>query len=132
MQAPGTVLLIESDEGVRTRVHESLEVRGHTIIDGTRGDQAHDMTVATHPDLVLLDVDIPYMLPANIVDEIRNDERTAQVPIILLGADHMLSVGMAGAVDSLEKPLRTAALIARVEMGLELKRLREEVRRDQE
>jgi diguanylate cyclase (GGDEF)-like protein len=132
MQAPGTVLLIEPDDALRQRVHESLEVRGHTIIDAARGDAVHDMTIAMHPDLVLLDVDIPNVLPESVVNEIRADERTAEVPIILLGADHMLSVDMADAVDSLEKPLRTAALIARVEMGLELKRLRDEVRREHE
>jgi len=129
MQAPGTVLLIETDEAVREHVHESLELRGHTIIDGTRGDLAHDMTVATHPDLVMLDVDIPNCVSDIVVSEIRADERTAEVPIILIGVDHMMSAGLANAVDSLDKPLNTSALVARVETGLELRRLRELVDR---
>jgi len=80
------------------------------------------------PHLVLLDLMMPGMNGYDVLEHLRADERTRDVPVILVTA----AGGMAdeercleqGAVDYIAKPIRVRVLLARVATHVELQRAR--------
>jgi len=82
------------------------------------------------PDLVLSDVMMPRLDGFGLLRELRNDERTRTIPVILLSAragEESAIEGLdAGADDYLAKPFSARELLARVRTHLELARARRE------
>jgi signal transduction histidine kinase len=85
---------------------------------------------AARPDLVLSDVMMPGLDGFELLRELRADERTRTVPVILLSAragEESAVEGLhAGADDYLVKPFSARELLARVQTHIDLARLRQE------
>ncbi|MGH9901116.1 MAG: hybrid sensor histidine kinase/response regulator, partial [Pyrinomonadaceae bacterium] len=85
------------------------------------------------PDLVLTDVMMPRLDGFGLLRELRADERTKTVPVILLsaraGEESRVEGLEAGADDYLVKPFGARELLARVESHLKLQRVRREAER---
>src|SRR5256885_2264886 len=85
---------------------------------------------AAPPDLVLTDVMMPVLDGFGLLRELRADERTRTIPIILLsaraGEESAVEGLQAGADDYLVKPFSARELLARVRTHLELAQLRRE------
>ena len=85
---------------------------------------------AAPPDLVLSDIMMPGMDGFELLRELRADERTRTVPVVLLsaraGEESAVEGLQAGADDYLVKPFSARELLARVRTHLELARLRRE------
>jgi signal transduction histidine kinase len=85
---------------------------------------------AAPPDLVLSDIMMPGMDGFELLRELRADERTRTVPVVLLsaraGEESAVEGLQAGADDYLVKPFSARELLARVGTHLELARLRRE------
>jgi diguanylate cyclase (GGDEF)-like protein len=127
MNVPGTVLLVGHDDSVAKNVHSELESRGHVVLLADHQASMHDLTITTHPDIVVIDADIPNAGTHRILSDMRRDDRTADVPVVVLGAsDGATSWGTV--VDTVEKPIVPGVLASRVEVGLEMHRLRQELR----
>lgn len=82
------------------------------------------------PDLVLTDVMMPQLDGFGLLRELRADERTRTVPVILLsaraGEESRLEGLAAGADDYLVKPFGARELLARVEAAIRLAQVRNE------
>jgi putative two-component system response regulator len=77
------------------------------------------------PDLILLDIMMPGMSGYEVADQLRQDSRTRDIPIIFLTAmasteDEIHGLEL-GAADYITKPIRPALVLARVETQLKLK-----------
>jgi putative two-component system response regulator len=86
------------------------------------------------PDLILLDVMMPLMSGYEVLDRLRAEAATRDIPVIFITAmnsedDEQRGLAM-GAVDYITKPLRQAIVLARVHTHLELKQARERLQRD--
>ncbi len=82
-----------------------------------------------HPDLILLDVMMPEMDGYEVLEQLRRDPVTREIPVIFLTAlsetaeeERGLELG---AADYITKPIRPAVLLARVRTQLEVKQARE-------
>jgi diguanylate cyclase (GGDEF)-like protein len=127
MNVPGTVLLVGHDESIARNVHSELESRGHVVLLADHSASMHDLTITTHPDIIVIDADIPNAGSHRILSDMRRDDRTAEVPVLMLGGgDAMTTWG--AVVDTVEKPIVPGVLASRVEVGLEMHRLRQELR----
>jgi len=86
------------------------------------------------PDLVLLDVMMPGMSCYEVLEQLRADPRTRDIPVIFTTAMNAVEDEqrglVLGAVDYITKPLRPAIVLARVHTHLELKHARDLLRRD--
>ncbi|MDC4224970.1 MAG: ATP-binding protein [Candidatus Manganitrophus sp.] len=105
----------------------ALDGRGGRRRDGSALEAARECK----PDLVLSDVMMPGMNGFQLLQALRADPRTREVPIILLsaraGEESRVEGLEAGADDYLMKPFSARELMARVGAHLELARLRREV-----
>jgi putative two-component system response regulator len=86
------------------------------------------------PDLILLDVMMPQVSGYEVLERLRAEPLTRDIPVIFITAmnsedDEQRGLVM-GAVDYITKPLRQAIVLARVHTHLELKQARERLQRD--
>ena len=82
-----TVLVVDDDDSVREITQLALEVvAGWRILAADRGAAALEIARAERPDAVLLDVMMPEMDGPTTFRHLRGDERTRDIPVILLTA----------------------------------------------
>jgi signal transduction histidine kinase len=100
------------------------------------GVEALEAARASVPDLLLTDVMMPRMDGFSLIRELRADERTAALPIVLLSAragEESTADGLRGGADDyLVKRFSASALVIRVEAQLSAARLRATLRRTAE
>ena len=113
------VLLLEDDDSLRRLLTHKLESSGYetTALSDGRKCWAFLNDEET-PDLVLLDVMVPGLDGFRLLGRIRNDDRLADVPVIVLTArdreEDIVKGFDLGADDYVTKPFSPAALVARV------------------
>jgi two-component system cell cycle response regulator len=84
MSEPPTILIADDSRLVRTTLARLLEARGYRVVTAADGVQAIEVIWATRPHLVLLDVEMPRMNGYQVARLLRNDPRTAHLPIVML------------------------------------------------
>lgn len=118
-------ILIVDD--VNENLHTLLNIlRGkYAIQAATSGSKA--LEIASHvppPDLILLDILMPEMDGYQVLQKLRNQAATADIPVIFVtaaGENQDAARGYAlGAADYVAKPVVAEILLARVEAHLEL------------
>ncbi len=97
------------------------------------GQQALDIVENNPPDLVLLDVMMPKISGFEVCKRIKNDPKTAEIPIIMVTAlSEMGDIERAissGTDDFLSKPVNKWELLTRVRTMLKLKHLTDQLER---
>jgi len=105
-----TVLYIEDNIG-NVRLLERLLAHRPSIelITTLKGSQGFELALQHQPDLILLDVHMPDLSGFDVLTQLRDDERTASIPVVMLSADasheQVQRFADAGARDYLTKPL---------------------------
>ena len=113
------VLLLEDDDSLRRLLTQKLESSGYETTALSDGRECWAfLNDEEPPDLVLLDVMVPGLDGFRLLGRIRNDDRLADVPVIVLtarGREEDIVKGFdLGADDYVTKPFSPAALVARV------------------
>jgi twitching motility two-component system response regulator PilG len=110
------VLVVDDSATVRRMVTLALERLGCEVITAAAGLEALGAMSHATPDLVLLDIGLPNLDGHQICRAIRRNERTRDVPVVMLtGRDGLmdrLRGKMAGASEYLSKPFDPQALTA--------------------
>src|SRR5690606_34542241 len=83
-QSP-VVLIIEDDEDVRYYRKESLKGY-YQEIEATNGKDGWQKALFHHPDLVVSDVQMPYLNGMEFAQKLAQDKRTKHIPVVLLTA----------------------------------------------
>ncbi|MBS0419973.1 MAG: EAL domain-containing protein [Proteobacteria bacterium] len=127
------ILLADDNVDLNRYLARLLEPH-YEVLSVFDGQSALEEARAKLPDLILSDVMMPRLDGFGLLRQLRADERTRQLPIILLSAragDEASAAGLdVGADDYLVKPFSARELLARVRAHLELKRRRGELERD--
>ena len=114
----GYILVVDDEPAISEMISTSLEMAGFNVKLSANGALAHQMIVNDRPDLVLLDWMMPMMSGIELTRKLKRDERTADIPVILLTArsdeDDRISGLDAGADDYVVKPFSPRELIARI------------------
>ena len=114
----GKVLAVDDDRNAVDILQRLLEKEGFDVRGARSGREALDLLATELVDVILLDVMMPEMDGFAVCAELKRDERTRNIPIILLTAkDDMETrvVGMRlGVSEFLTKPINKLELFARV------------------
>jgi DNA-binding response OmpR family regulator len=114
-----TVLVADDDEDILELVAFRLERAGYEVITARDGTEALAAARERRPDLAVLDVMMPGMTGYDVTRELRGDDATRGIPVILLTArvqEADVNRGFeAGADDYLRKPFSPQELRARVQ-----------------
>lgn len=113
------VLVADDDEDIRELVKFRLERSGYRVVEARDGAEALEQAIAKAPALAILDVMMPVLDGYEVTRRIREDPRTARLPVILLTAraqEADVARGFdVGADDYLRKPFSPQELGARVQ-----------------
>jgi len=110
------VLLAEDDETISEPLSRALRREGYSVDVAEDGRAALTSTEGEAPDLVILDIGLPYLDGLEVCRRIRQEGLTSPVLILTARGDEVDTVvGLdAGADDYVTKPFRLAELLARV------------------
>jgi diguanylate cyclase (GGDEF)-like protein len=118
-------LLMMDDEPLNIQTLYRSFAADHQVFIATTGEQALALCASKHPDLILLDVEMPGMDGYEVCRRLKADTATRDVPVIFVTA-HNDEVSEAraldaGAVDFITKPVNPRIVRARVKTHLTLK-----------
>jgi two-component system cell cycle response regulator len=120
--ARARVLIAEDSPMQRACVADLLRTEGLEVHEAPDGRIALDLCRILRPDLLLLDLDLPRLMGAQVLARVRADRHIRATPVVVLTADERESTVSAafdaGASDFVAKPARPAELVARVRRAL--------------
>ena len=109
------IFIIEDEEKIRLELSTFLNRYGYETSYSTDFENIVDISLKEEPDIILLDINLPYYDGYYICREIR---RKSNVPIIVVTSrnsevDELMSMNL-GADDFITKPYNTQILLARI------------------
>ena len=82
----GVILAADDDDDILDLVCLTLEQVGHTMLRASDGDEALELARRHKPDVCILDVVMPKRTGVQVVEVLRGEPETADIPILLLTA----------------------------------------------
>ena len=79
-----TVLIVEDDSTTRSLLIRSFEAKNYIVFDVQNGNDVYDTASAILPDLIVLDIVLPDKDGWAALDDLKADEETANIPVIIL------------------------------------------------
>jgi diguanylate cyclase (GGDEF)-like protein len=112
------ILIADDEPNVRQLLELVLRGQGYEVALATNGAQLVRMAQERVPDLVLVDLMMPQLDGYEAIRQLRNDTRTAHLPMLILTAKSTLEdvvIGFeTGADDYITKPFNIPELLARI------------------
>ena len=127
------VLIVDDDPRVAVLLNDLLEQEGYEVVSVGDGGSALEMLQSFEPDLVISDVVIPVIDGIKLCRHIKNEPRTASIPVLLIsGLRNALEDSIegltAGADDYLNLPFRNEELLVKVARLAERRRVEQHYR----
>src|SRR5687767_7506805 len=94
-QAEGThmlnkkVLLVEDNEDNRVVYSTILQYFGYAVVEAADGREGIRMAQEHHPDIILMDISIPFLDGWQATQQLKGDVATSTIPVIALTAHAM-------------------------------------------
>ena len=114
-----TVLVIDDDREVIDLIEPTLKDAGYRVRVAKNADQGFTLLTSDIVDLILLDVQLPGLSGFKFIEILKQEPRTAALPVLMLTSRKSESdkvTGLhAGADDYLTKPFSMRELLARVQ-----------------
>lgn len=80
------VLVADDEIHIIHVVAIKLRNNGYEVIAANNGAEAYDLACREKPDVVVTDYQMPLMTGIELITKMREDERTKEIPVILLTA----------------------------------------------
>jgi len=113
-----TILVVDDETEICDLVSYNLSREGYKVVAENDGQAGLERVFASPPDLLVLDLLLPKLSGLEVLDAIRSEPRTKQLPVLVLTArstemDKLVGFER-GADDYLTKPFSPKELVARV------------------
>src|SRR5512138_1721335 len=127
------ILIVDDEPFNVDYLEQEIEDLDYDTASAVNGQDALDQVQADAPDLILLDIMMPILDGFAVLERLKTNPATRDIPVIIISASHDLHSVVRGiqlgAEDYLPKPFEPVLLRARISSSLEKKRLRDEHRR---
>ena len=115
----GPILVVEDVPNILNLLAVTLRFKGYPVVTAANGQEALEKIAQERPALVITDILMPKMDGFTLVQNLRTDPQTNQIPLIFLSAtyvtpeDRQFALSL-GAVKFLEKPVDTEEFLLTV------------------
>ncbi|MCF8092200.1 MAG: response regulator transcription factor [Desulfotignum sp.] len=121
-----TILIVDDEEDIVELIRYNLKSEGYTILTAGTGEQAIKIARQSRPDLIVLDLMLPGIDGLEVTRYLKNNDQTAQIPIVMVtakGEESDVVTGLElGANDYISKPFSPRELQARIRAILRRRR----------
>jgi DNA-binding response OmpR family regulator len=111
-------LVADDDSLMRTLTTHAVRERGHEVVEASDGEQALHIFDAEHPQLVIIDWNMPSLTGVDVCRRIRESEWSRETFVVMLTArdagEDLLAALDAGVDDYVTKPVMLSHLRARI------------------
>lgn len=122
MAAKKRILAIDDEASVCEMYEQGLPPLGYDVTCASSAKKAKEALAKTLPDIILMDIMMPDQDGISLTRDIRSDERTAHIPIVVVSglsdAATLNDALLFGAVDYLVKPFDVDVLQGKIERAL--------------
>lgn len=117
------ILIVDDDPEIVRLISELLRDEGYDIEAVTQSLRVYDRAKESKPDLILLDIMMPYLDGWDELKLFNLDEELRNIPVIIITADRNAFKGVDnaaqyGVVDHLFKPFELNDLLAKIQSAL--------------
>jgi len=123
-----TILIVDDLSTNLEIIGQMLQSENYSIMVAQDGETALELVSKSKPDLILLDIMMPYMDGFEVCKVLKQNSKTSSIPIIFVTAlkdtRDIVQGFKLGAVDYVTKPFNKSELLSRVRTHVELKKLR--------
>ncbi len=125
--AKGNILVVDDTPANLRLLSSMLAEQGYKVRSVISGQMALTAAQAAHPDLILLDINMPEMNGYEVCERLKADEQTRDIPILFISAldaiEDKVKAFTVGGLDYITKPFQFEEVLARVETHLSLREL---------
>jgi len=108
-QSLPTIMIADCDEDERCLLRATLELKGFSVLEAGNGQQAFDLALQSHLDLILIELKLPVISGFTVIRRLQKFARLRQTPIIALSLNKPISnqrlALAAGCAAHLNKPI---------------------------
>lgn len=127
----GNILIVDDTPNNLHLLSSMLEEQGYEVRCANSGAIALKAVAMEHPDIILLDINMPNINGYQVCEQLKRDQHTQEIPVIFLSAlsetiDKVRAFRV-GAVDYITKPFQVEEVLARIENQLSLRRMQIEL-----
>ncbi len=117
------IMVVDDDRLFVEAIEKFLRASGYDVAKAFDGEECLKVARENWPDLILLDVLMPKMNGFEAIMKLKEDSKTASVPIIVLSGmddkkDAVAALLVAGAVGYITKPYNTKDLLEKIKAEL--------------
>ncbi len=116
------ILIVEDNEQNLYLTTFLLEKQGYDVVQARNGQQGLKMTASEHPDLILLDIQLPVMDGYEVARRLKQSQETTSIPIVAVTSyamagdrETILETGCEGYI---EKPIDPDIFVEQVKRFL--------------
>lgn len=125
-QNDNPILLVVEDHGEVRELLRKTFTKDYNVITASQGEEGMEKALEYIPDLIISDIMMPVKDGIALSKELKTDERTSHIPIILLtakaGEENELKGIETGADDYMVKPFKRNLLLSKVEKLIALRK----------
>jgi DNA-binding response OmpR family regulator/two-component sensor histidine kinase len=123
------ILVVEDSDTVRENLVDLLETNDYKVFSSDNGHEGYQLAYAELPDLIISDIMMPSMNGFQLLESLRNNPKTQNIPVIFLSAKSSMNEireGMNSGVDDyITKPFDAKDVLQAVEVRLSKKDIME-------
>ena len=124
---PKKILVCDDEPYILMALTDAVEIEGYDCVTAENGKEALEKAREERPDLILLDIMMPYKDGYEVCKELKDDELTRDIPVIMLTAKSQqvdIQRGKeVGADDYITKPFKPSTLRKKFKEILESRRI---------
>jgi len=113
------ILVVEDEQDLLTLQSMLLSIEGYTVEGVMDGQTALDVVETMKPDLILLDIMLPEVDGFQVCRQLKSNEATCHIPIIILTAkkskEDLIMGEQSGADMYITKPYKTSMVIEAIQ-----------------